>query len=194
MKSIVTEGTVEKAPCEKCRRFVTATYGYGPVEMDGLVVDDVMRATCDECGSVVATAPQSAHRFKTAFEERRQKRTTVRMPQEVLDFVSLQLSQVGADLTHVELYFRALLLACRGQEKSIGAELSLLRDPVLDRPNRVTVNLNLGSHLLNTLELLQQASGLKATAEILRRLLVMADGSLESKVRPEIDRLACAYA
>lgn len=194
MKSIVTEGTVEKAPCEKCRRFVTATYGYGPVEMDGLVVDDVMRATCNECGSVVATAPQSAHRFKAAFEERRQKRTTVRMPQEVLDFVSLQLSQVGADFTHVELYFRALLLACRGHEKSIGAELALLRDPILDRPNRVTVNLNLGSHLLDTLELLHQASGIQATAEILRRLLVMADGSLESKVYPEIERLACAYA
>lgn len=194
MKSIVTEGTVEKAPCEKCRRFVTATYSYGPVEMEGIVVEDVMRATCDECGSVVATTPQSAHRFKTAFEERRQKRTTVRMPQELLDFVSLQLSQVGADLTHVELYFRGLLLACRGREKPIGAELSKLNDPILNRPNRITVNLNLGSHLLTTLEHLQKASGIRATAEILRRLLVLADGSLESKVQPEVERLACAYA
>lgn len=194
MKSIVAEGTIERVACEKCQRFVPATYSYGPVELDGLVVEDVMRAVCNECGAVVATTPQSAHRFKTAFEERRQKRTTVRLPQELLDFVSLQLSLVGADITHVELYFRALLLACRGQERQIGGELSQLSDLVLERPNRVTVNLNLGSHLLTALELLQQASGIQGTAEILRRLLVMADGSLEAKVQPELERLACAYA
>lgn len=194
MKSIVAEGTVEKVACEKCQCFAPATYSYGPVEMDGLVVEDVMRAVCNWCSTVVATTPQSAHRFRTAFEERRQKRTTVRLPQELLDFVSLKLSLVGADITHVELYFRALLLACRGQEKQIGGDLSRLHDLILERPNRVSVNLNLGSHLLAVLELLQQASGLRGTSEVLRRLLVLSDGSLEAKVQPEIERLACAYA
>lgn len=194
MKSIVTEGTVEKAPCEHCHRFVAATYAYGPVEMDGLVVDDVMRATCNDCGAVVATTPQSAHRFKTAFEDRRQKRTTLRIPQELQDFIALSLSAVGADITHSELFFRALLLACRDKEEAIGKELREVQSAVLTRPNRVTVNLTLGSHLRGVLDKLQNASGFQGTGETIRRLLVLADGTLESAVQAESARLAYAYA
>lgn len=194
MKSIVTEGTVEKAPCENCKRFVQATYAYGPVEMDGLVVEDVMRATCNECGLVVATTPQSAHRFKTAIEDRNLRRTTIRIPQELHDFISLNLSAVGADITHVELYFRALLLACRDQEEQIGEALRFVQSPVLKRPNRVTVNLTLGNHLLHVLERLQRASGILGTGELIRRLLVLADGSMESLVQTELERLSYAYS
>lgn len=194
MKSIVTEGTVEKAPCEVCKRFVQATYTYGPVEIDGIVVEDVMRATCNDCGAVAAITPQSAHRFKTAFEDRRLRRTTIRIPQELQDFISLNLSAVGADITHVELYFRALLLACRGREDQIGKDLRSVQSPVLARPNRVTVNLTLGSHLLHVLENLQSSSQIHGAGEIIRRLLVLADGPLESLVQKESERLAYAYA
>ncbi len=194
MKSIVTEGTVEKAPCEVCQRFVQATYAYGPVEMDGVVVEDVMRGTCNNCGTVVALTPQSAHRFKTAFEDRNLRRTTIRIPQELQDFICLNLSDVGADITHVELYFRALLLACRGREEQVGEDLKSVQSPVLARPNRVTVNLTLGSHLLHVLEELQSSSQIRGAGEIIRRLLVLADGPLEALVQVEIERLAYAYA
>ena len=194
MKSIITEGTRGRAACERCGGFVAVTYRYGPVQLGELVVDDVMRATCDTCGAVVATAPQSAHRFRSASESRRHRRTTVRMPQELLDFVSLQLSLVGADSTHEELYFRALLLACRGNEEFVGRELLAVEHPVLLRPNRASVNLTLGPQLRSTLGQIQLASGNRSTADVLRRLLVLADGALENRVLPEIERLACAYA
>lgn len=194
MKSIITEGTVEKASCEHCQRFVEATYSYGAVEVDGLVVEDVMRGVCNLCGAVVSLAPQSAHRFKKALEDRRQKRTTLRMPQELHDFISLSLSSVGADSTHTELYFRALLLACRGQEDKVGKAVATLCSSVLNRPNSVTVNLTLGSHLLEVLERLQAASGISGVGELIRRLVVLADGSLEKAVSRECERLAHAYA
>lgn len=195
MKTILVNGTVEKAPCDCCGSFVEATYNYGPVQLDaGLVVEDVMRATCNQCGAVVATAPQSAHRFKAALEDRTQRRTTVRIPQELHDFISLTLSAAGADVTHAELYFRALLLACRQRESDIGAKLATVHDAVLQQPYRVTVNLTLGHHLAEVLERLRQASGLTNVSELLRRLVVLADGELAETAEQECVRLAYAYA
>lgn len=195
MKTIVLEGTVERVACEHCGRFVSATYAYGPVELEpGLVVEDVMRATCDQCNRVIATAPQSAHRFKAALEQKKHRRTSLRIPHELQDFVGQNLSAVGADSTHVELYFRALLLACYGHEHEIGLKLRHLEDPVLNRPCRDTVNLNLNGNLIEVLESLARASEITNTSELLRRLLVLADGELAGAAQKECARLALAYA
>lgn len=195
MKTIVLEGTVERAPCEQCGCFVDATYSYGPVELEpGLVVNDVMRGTCNRCGRVIATAPQSAHRFKAALEKKQHRRTTIRIPHELQDFISQNLSTAGADSGHAELYFRALLLACRGREIEIGRKLMEVEDAVLRRPRPETVNLNLTPNLAGVLSLLEQASQLKNTSELLRRLLVLADGELAHVTQEECVRLASAYA
>jgi hypothetical protein len=69
MKAFVTEGTVELIPCETCRQLVPATYSLGPVEHEGLIVEDVMRAVCNQCGDIIATTPQSAHRFRERIAE-----------------------------------------------------------------------------------------------------------------------------
>ena len=194
MKSIVTEGTVERTPCEQCQKLVPATYSYGPVEHEGLIVEDVMRAVCNQCGDIVATTPQSAHRFREAIQNRNAKRTTVRIPQELQDFICLNLSAAGADTSHTELYLKALLLACHSREAELGPVIAAANSPVLQRPNKVTVNLTLGPQLLNTLTRLATESQIPNTSEILRRLLVLADGPLESNVNQEFQRLAYAYA
>ena len=67
MKSIVMEGQLTEAPCEVCRRFVQARFGRGQFELeDGLVVGNVMRATCDTCGAVVSLAQQSSSQLRHA--------------------------------------------------------------------------------------------------------------------------------
>ena len=195
MKSILLEGTVEQAPCETCKAFTAATYAYGPVEIEpGFVVEDVMRATCNRCGNVVATAPQYSHRFRKEFDDRKNRRTTFRISQELSDFISLNLSAVGADTTHDELYFRALLVACKNREEEIGKRLISLDDKILSCPNRVTVNLSLSPHLEQILTKLQTACEIKSTSELMRRLLVLADGELESATLEELESLTYAYA
>jgi len=69
MKAFVTEGTVELIPCETCQQLVPATYSLGPVEHEGLIVEGVMRAVCNQCGDIIATTPQSAHRFRERIAE-----------------------------------------------------------------------------------------------------------------------------
>lgn len=195
MKSILLEGTIEQAPCETCKGFTAATYAYGPVELEpGFIVEDVMRATCNHCGNVVATAPQSSHRFRKEIDDRKNRRTTFRISQELRDFISLNLSAVGADPTHDELYFRALLVACKNREEEIGKRLISLEDQVLACPNRVTANLSLSPHLEKILTKLQAACEVKSTSELMRRLLVLADGELESATVEELKCLAYAYA
>jgi len=69
--SYVPGDKLEQAPCEQCRAFTPATFSYGIVRLnDGTIVDSVLRATCDRCGTVVATTPESAPVFRQAIEAR----------------------------------------------------------------------------------------------------------------------------
>jgi hypothetical protein len=98
------------------------------------------------------------------------------------------------DITHVELYFRALLVACKNREKKIGKKLCSVEDRVLSCPNRVTVNLSLSPHLGQILDRLRTSSGIDNISEIMRRLLVLSDGDLEQATLEELRSLAYAYA
>jgi Arc/MetJ-type ribon-helix-helix transcriptional regulator len=176
MKSIVLEGDLTEAPCESCQRFTQAQFAYGPVELeDGLVVENVMRATCETCGSVVSLAQQSSYLLRQALYRHKRRRTTVRLPQELADFIALKLSLVGMRPSKVDLFFRALLLAARGQERGLGQALSKIEDPVLSQRLGVTVNLSLRPIAQDVIDLLVQHSGLRNSSEVLRRLLVLAD-------------------
>ncbi|MBY3528897.1 hypothetical protein HFN72_23510 [Rhizobium laguerreae] len=63
-------GDKSKALCEKCRKVVTTTFGYHDVPFEsGIgVAKQIMAATCDECGTVVAIPPQSTPAIRVARE------------------------------------------------------------------------------------------------------------------------------
>ncbi|MBB4188727.1 endogenous inhibitor of DNA gyrase (YacG/DUF329 family) [Sinorhizobium terangae] len=69
-------GDKSKALCEKCRKVVTTTFDYHDVPFEsGIgVAKQIMAATCDECGTVVAIAPQSTPAIRVAREIASQKR------------------------------------------------------------------------------------------------------------------------
>lgn len=176
MKSIVLEGQLTEAPCETCQTFTEARFSYGPIELEGgLVVENVMRATCGICGAVVSLAPQSSYLLRQALSRHRRRRTTVRLPQELADFIALKLSLVEMRPSKVDLFFRALLLAARGQELALGQALIRVEDPVLAQRLGVTVNLSLRPIAQGVLDQLLAQSGLRNASEVLRRLLVLAD-------------------
>ncbi|MFC5760410.1 hypothetical protein [Rhizobium sp. GCM10022189] len=61
-------GDRSEALCETCRKVVTTTFGYHdvPFESGLAVAREIMAATCDECGTVVAIPPQSTPAIRTA--------------------------------------------------------------------------------------------------------------------------------
>ncbi len=193
MKSIVTQGAIDVAPCRRCRRAVKVYYSYGSVERNGHTVKDVMRAICILCGEVVTTSPQSAHRFMPVAPSPKSKRITIRIPLELQDFISINLISAGAEVSNTGLYLTALLLACHNQEQELGPLLASAESPVLARPNKVAVSLYLGPQLLNTVANLARESQISNISEVLRRLLVLADGPLDRNVSQELQRLANAY-
>ncbi|WP_368517315.1 hypothetical protein [Rhizobium sp.] len=63
-------GDKSKALCEKCRKVVATTFDYHDVPFEsGIgVAKQIMAATCDECGTVVAIPPQSTPAIRVARE------------------------------------------------------------------------------------------------------------------------------
>ncbi len=184
MKTIVLPGDSVNAACETCQKFVHATWNYGPFAMDnGLIIEQVMRASCSQCGSIVALAHQSAYLLRRALENQKRFRTTLRMPQELKDYVALQLDRAGiagAPNSYVQLFLRAILAFCRGREVEMAPALQEIEDPVLHRPCTEMVTLTLSKPLLDVVENLKDRTGIQNVSELMRRLLVLWDAEPES--------------
>ncbi len=176
MKSVFISGQQTEAPCERCGKFVVATYGYGNIALaDGTLVAHVMRACCDSCGEIVALAPQSAHRIRESREAAYKKRTSVRLPYELVDFLAYRAASAGGSGGNADLVLRCMLTAAAGQETKLGLLLSKLQDEILNRRNEETVNVTMSPRLCEVLERLKLASKLPSTSVVLRRLIVLAD-------------------
>jgi ferredoxin len=54
-------GDKSKAGCETCKAVVPTTFGIHDVKLEasGAIVEQIMAASCDQCGEVVAIPPQS---------------------------------------------------------------------------------------------------------------------------------------
>lgn len=179
MKSIVLPGESTRASCEACGKFVRAHWGYRPYELkEDLVVEQVMCATCPTCGQVVGVAQQSAYLLRRALENARRFRTTLRLPQELRDYVALQLDKLGiagAPQSYVQLFLRALLASCKGRESDLAQDLRKLDDPVLKCPCVDMLTLTLSRPLLEVLDALKAETGISNGSEVMRRLLVLSD-------------------
>jgi hypothetical protein len=196
MKHIVYPGDKLKAICEKCHQMVSATYDYGTVDLqDGTSVADVMRATCDNCGLVVATAAQSASRLRTAIEARNKKRTqqtTVRMSRVLADIARQALFTHNAAPEHFELLLTAFVLSIleSRQNKRRSELLDKLRN-AKDRALEVQdcqVALYLNERLRGLLEGLQKEAGLSNFSELVRRILLIT--ATDKRAELELNKLS----
>jgi hypothetical protein len=192
MKSIILSGTQVTAFCPKCDEFCPSTYAYGSFPFDsGVVADRILRATCDRCGTINALAQQSAPALKEALD-RSKIQTTMRTPQELLDFVNLQLDRAGGRLNHYDLYIRAILLACKN-DRTIASRLREISDPVLDLPANTTINIALTTPLYQILQKIVESSGLNNASETIRRLIVLSEEpKISKRVHSEAERLCLA--
>lgn len=184
-----------RAICATCHDEVAATYGYGTVPLqDGTPVEGVMRALCDRCGSLVATAPQSTPLVRAAMEMRdgrrqkeRKERTTVRIPRVLADFARWELFELKApDPERFELLLKAFVMSLSHATARRRAQtlemLTDLDDPALEQPCDYLVSLNLSEGLWKYLEDVQKAASLTNTSELVRRILVLMEKNRGSDV------------
>lgn len=177
-----------EAPCEICGGFVSATFDLGALPMDdGSVVNGVMRATCDTCGSIVAVAHQSASVVREALDRRDAgRRATVRLPRTLAAQVAGRLSRKGTPPTQYQLLLAAFANAWRRMDAADREALVLRLGSSDSRSARarkeVTVNIDLGHNLAGFLEDLRRETGLSSRSELVRRVLAAA------QEEPEVDR------
>lgn len=183
MRHVFKPGDTTRGGCEKCRAMVSATYGYGRVQLDdGTAIENVMRALCNECGEIVAIAHQSAPAIKAARakrdDEKARLRTTVRVSRPLADFAASQLLDRGANPERLDLMLKAFIsMALDGSQRrtALVNAICSASDPVLNLRPEVTLHLDLNKQLWAVLKELQAQSGLRSLSDFIRRMLVVMD-------------------
>ena len=188
MRHVFKPGDTIQGGCEGCLRLVSATYDYGKIKLDdGTAVDNVMRATCDTCGGIVAIAHQSAPAIKAARvrrdEVKARQRTTVRLSRPLADFAASQLLDRGANPERLDLMLKAFISMTLDRPARRTALVNGLRsasDSVLDLRPEVTLHLDISKQLWTILKELQAQSGLRNLSDFIRRMLVVMDEDAET--------------
>ena len=179
MNGIILPGEKVEAECERCARFVTATYNYGDLALQsGLTVNKVMRAVCDVCGDVLEVAHQSAHRIREAKRKSHVKKN-FRLPQPLKDYAEVKaLEFTGEARGAVEFLVRAGLrasLRSPSSHKRLLARLAELQDPVLSLPGDSPETILLPQDLSGEMAILQRELNGISQSDIFRRLLVASE-------------------
>lgn len=179
-----------RAICPACARVGAATYGYGAITLDdGTQVDDVMRALCDTCSTLVAVAQQSAPTIKAARvqrdEAKRKTRSTVRLPRMLVDFAQMELDGLGGPPERFDLVVKAFALsvlrATSTRRRQIVQALRDVQDPVLEQPLDVSVHLDLNDRMWELIDTLRADAGSPSVSELIRRMLVVMDGDRRTR-------------
>lgn len=188
MQKIYLPGEKKKAVCPTCEGLVSATFQYGTyVHPDGTSVPHVLMLYCDKCNHQLAHAHQSSYLIQKARRSHRLQRTSVRVPQALIDMASSQVHSLGGDpkaLSALDLVIKAtvatLFEASPAQRKRVTRELESRRtDPFWNLSSERQVPLRLSEHAKQELRKLSDETDLKNQSEIIRASILLAaqDGS-----------------
>lgn len=182
---VYLEGEVIRALCESCEGRREATFRYESVRMDdGLVIDGVMQAFCNQCGSSLVIAPQSTPRIRQARTKVGQK-TSFRLPRILADIASCVVAKAGARYIDraPEFLYKASLSSLLDDDQQQLEKLSqkliaVKSDEFLKLPgnHKITVSLNPALH--EKAKQLQEVTQY-TQSELFRAILVAAGNESE---------------
>ena len=183
MQKIYLPGEKKKAVCRACEGLVDATFQYGTyVHQDGTNVPHVLMLYCDDCNSQLAHAHQSSYLIQKARRSHRLQRTSVRVPQALIDMASSQVHSLGGDpktVSALDLVIKAtmatLFEVTPTQRKQVIQELQNRRnDPFWNLSSERLVPLRLSEHAKQELSKLTDETDLKNRSEIVRASILLA--------------------
>lgn len=186
-------GTRIQAWCDYCERMVDATFAYGSAPVGGgRVVEDVLRATCDSCGRVVALAPEASPAIAEAMKKPAtgRSRTTVRISKELRDAVGAQLVEIGARARDFDLVINAFVthFTCDAKDKRALLEhLTQMDAPARGHTADTSITLRLKPKAWQVLEDVEDTANLH-TSELIRRILYLFIAEPTTKPRAKAAR------
>jgi len=186
-------GTRIQAWCDYCEQMVAATFAYGQAPVGGgHIVDDVLRATCDQCGRVVALAPEASPAIAEALKKPAtgRSRTTVRISKELREVVGAKLVEIGASAKDFDLVINAFVthFSCDARDKrALLDHLMHLEVPTLGQVADSTITLRLKPKAWQVLEDVEDTADLH-TSELIRRILYLFIAEPATKPRAKSAR------
>ena len=177
---IFLPGETLSAICSNCGR-QESTFRYDSFPMqDGVVVENVLQAFCNQCGDSVLLPHQSTARIKQARSLNEQKTTSVRLPLVLCDIAaSLVLEAKGTpgpkSPEQVLMAFISAWIRNPKKQKALAEQLRLAAgSPVMEQsaPQKVTLILNQATQkeFLAVLD----ACGLPSMSDVLRSCLLVS--------------------
>lgn len=182
---VYLEGEVIRALCESCEGRREATFRYDSVKLDdGLVIDGVMQAFCNQCGSSLVIAPQSTPRIRQARTKVVQK-TSFRLPRILADVASCVAAKAGARYIDraPEFLYKASLSSLLDDDQQQMEKLSkkliaVKSDEFLKLPGNHKITVSLSPALYEKARQLQEATQY-TQSELFRAILVAAGAESE---------------
>ena len=162
---------------------MNATYQYGTyVHQDGTNVPHVLMLYGDDCNSQLAHAHQSSYLIQKARRSHRLQRTSVRVPQALIDMASSQVHSLGGDpktVSALDLVIKITVATVfevsPTQRKRVVQDLQSRRaDPFWNLSSERLVPLRLSEHAKQELNKLTDETDLKNRSEIVRASILLA--------------------
>ncbi|MBT9587769.1 hypothetical protein IV102_30825 [bacterium] len=177
---VYLEGEAIRAICETCNSRQEATFRYDSIKMeDGLVIDGVMQAFCNNCGSSLVIAPQSTPKIRQA-RTKVSKKTSFRLPRILADIASCVVAKAGARYVDraPEFLYKASLSSLLDEdpqqlEKLSQKLIAVKSNELLKLPGNHKVTVSLNPVLYEKAKLLQEATQC-SQSELFRVILVAA--------------------
>lgn len=183
MHKIYLQGDKKKAVCATCEGLAEATFQYGVyTHPDGTKVPNVLMLFCDRCNTQLAHAHQSSYLIQKARQSHQTQRTSVRVPQALIDMASSQVHSLGGvtkTVSALDLVIKAMVAALFEvtpiQRKKMLQELQNQREAPLWNlsPDR-QVPLHLSRHAKEELGKLADETDMKNRSEIVRASILLA--------------------
>ncbi|MCW5865757.1 MAG: hypothetical protein KIS61_00710 [Candidatus Eremiobacteraeota bacterium] len=183
MQKIYLPGEKKKAVCPTCEGLVDATFRYGVyVHSDGTDVPNVLMLYCDQCDTQLAHAHQSSYLIQKARRSDQSQRTSVRVPQALIDMASSQIHSLGGvpkTVSALDLIIKAIVSTLFGvtpaKRKKVLDELQKQRaGPFWNLSPGRLVPLHLSQHAKAELGKLAIETNLKNRSEIVRASILLA--------------------
>lgn len=188
--NILKVGDKEKAACEQCAGFVTATYQLRDVPFsDGSgVVKQVLVGVCDQCDQVCVLPHQSTPAVKRALEKQR-KPIESRVPAHMLDILNLASAEIGCGTEFVPYLVKYYIHALANQRMSANRLSGYLTSELAKGKAEKRLSLK-GQHIVAEVDELKELTHIEKTSDLIRGVILkINDDIVQNKRQKPLNEL-----
>lgn len=182
---ILKVGDSQKAACEHCRSFKTATFMLKDVPFsDGSgLAKNVLAGVCEGCGQVILLPHQSTPAVKQQFEAQR-KALESRVPAHMIDILNLASFELGGGTEFVPSLVRFYLHSLSTNDMSSEGIGDYLQTDLAKGKAQKRLSLK-GRQVSEQMDQLKAATNIKSTTDLLKGIVLKIHDDLLVKQDPQ---------